>query len=430
MDTFWNSWQKILSLFVACIFIPVTAAAGNYGLDSDTTPIYPTSYALSNIISVAALDTDDTLASFSNYGKTSVDIAAPGVNILSTLPGNNYGLVSGTSFSAPMVAAVLAVLPIAGSDETASLKSQLAELFVPTTYAAEAEEEMTLQEFLNLLFGSVQSWTELEGKVKGGKVLRFGETPIIEEEEEVIPEDDVSLQKAIETINESFPDESFEFFDKEIYYNLDDTPKYQVFTFHWSKKGETSTKQQVIDMVQAKYEEEERLGEQIEAYKAAWLKRGEAGEEIDAVEYMRGLEELKNKGYRIRSEMRGHNAFEAIWLTMDLGNPQPVRGGGLPPHYISRPFQEALIKDSQFEDYSLGRFYYEEKWQEYFGLLPPDYQLSGKVDDPPFLMRSHDSTIYSRDNLEAEKEEVLVKPEKAPLWHQLLRFVISLLPLL
>ncbi len=48
-----------------------------------------------------------TLASFSNYGKTSVDIAAPGVNILSTLPGNNYGLVSGTSFSAPMVAALL-----------------------------------------------------------------------------------------------------------------------------------------------------------------------------------------------------------------------------------------------------------------------------------------------------------------------------------
>ncbi len=87
--------------------ILVTAAAGNYGLDSDTTPIYPASYALSNIISVAALDTDDTLASFSNYGKTRVDIAAPGVNILSTLPGNNYGLVSGTSFSAPMVAALL-----------------------------------------------------------------------------------------------------------------------------------------------------------------------------------------------------------------------------------------------------------------------------------------------------------------------------------
>ena len=65
------------------------AAAGNDGEDNDAKPHYPSSYSASNIISVAATDQSDTLASFSNYGVTSVDIAAPGVSILSTLPSFN-----------------------------------------------------------------------------------------------------------------------------------------------------------------------------------------------------------------------------------------------------------------------------------------------------------------------------------------------------
>jgi subtilisin family serine protease len=61
-------------------------AAGNAGNDNDQNPAYPASYDLPNIISVAATDENDDLAWFSNYGATSVDLAAPGVNILSTLP--------------------------------------------------------------------------------------------------------------------------------------------------------------------------------------------------------------------------------------------------------------------------------------------------------------------------------------------------------
>ena len=63
------------------------ASAGNSGSNNDSTPFYPASYALENIISVAATDHNDNLASFSNYGSNSVHVAAPGVNILSTLPG-------------------------------------------------------------------------------------------------------------------------------------------------------------------------------------------------------------------------------------------------------------------------------------------------------------------------------------------------------
>jgi subtilisin family serine protease len=62
------------------------AAAGNSSLNHDVTAVYPASYRLSNMIVVAASDQDDALASFSDYGPTTVDLAAPGVNVLSTVP--------------------------------------------------------------------------------------------------------------------------------------------------------------------------------------------------------------------------------------------------------------------------------------------------------------------------------------------------------
>jgi subtilisin family serine protease len=69
----------------------VVCATGNSGADNDASPFYPASYTSANIISVAATDHNDALASFSNYGTTTVDIAAPGVSIYSTIPQFNYG---------------------------------------------------------------------------------------------------------------------------------------------------------------------------------------------------------------------------------------------------------------------------------------------------------------------------------------------------
>ncbi len=61
-------------------------AAGNSSSDNDTTPFYPANYRLGNQIVVAATDQNDALASFSDYGTNTVDLGAPGVNILSLLP--------------------------------------------------------------------------------------------------------------------------------------------------------------------------------------------------------------------------------------------------------------------------------------------------------------------------------------------------------
>ena len=85
-------------------------ASGNDGANTDRTPCYPASYDLDNIISVANLSYDGTLHYSSNYGATSVDIAAPGAYILSTTPNNSYGYMTGTSMSAPMVSAAAAML--------------------------------------------------------------------------------------------------------------------------------------------------------------------------------------------------------------------------------------------------------------------------------------------------------------------------------
>lgn len=79
-------------------------AAGNDGSDNDSMPSYPANIEDSNTITVAATVDDYALADFSNYGAKSVDVAAPGVGILSTTPQNKMCMMTGTSQATPYVA--------------------------------------------------------------------------------------------------------------------------------------------------------------------------------------------------------------------------------------------------------------------------------------------------------------------------------------
>lgn len=87
----------------------IVTAAGNYGKNNDQTPIYPANLNIPSNVAVGASNDWDYLASFSNYGPQSVAIAAPGVSIKSTLPGNLIGYMSGTSMAAPLVAGIAAM---------------------------------------------------------------------------------------------------------------------------------------------------------------------------------------------------------------------------------------------------------------------------------------------------------------------------------
>ncbi len=86
------------------------AAAGNDGRSNDQQEFYPASYDLTNIISVSASDRNDKMPEFSNYGKNSVHLSAPGDSIYSTIPNGKYETKSGTSMAVPHVSGVASMI--------------------------------------------------------------------------------------------------------------------------------------------------------------------------------------------------------------------------------------------------------------------------------------------------------------------------------
>lgn len=119
MNNSWGSSGSISSTLKAAVEralqagVVFVAAAGNDGNSNDgntSKTNYPASFDLDNVVSVAASDNTDKMANFSNYGKTSVHLMAPGVNIYSSVPGGKYASYSGTSMATPHVTGAVALL--------------------------------------------------------------------------------------------------------------------------------------------------------------------------------------------------------------------------------------------------------------------------------------------------------------------------------
>jgi subtilisin family serine protease len=107
----WSSTSYSSALYAAikraqAAGILFVAAAGNDGQSNESTPHYPANYGLSNIISVGASTSSDTLADYSDYGLGTVDFAAPGSGIYSLANGGGYATMSGTSMATPLVTGI------------------------------------------------------------------------------------------------------------------------------------------------------------------------------------------------------------------------------------------------------------------------------------------------------------------------------------
>lgn len=113
------------------------AAAANDGKNNDKTEVYPANANFENFISVAASGPNDEKPSWSNYGPKSVHVAAPGLNIMSTVPGGKYENMSGTSMATPLVSGLVAFLKaqdqsLTGAQVKAILQTTGAEVNIST----------------------------------------------------------------------------------------------------------------------------------------------------------------------------------------------------------------------------------------------------------------------------------------------------------
>lgn len=136
----------------------IVSAAGNYGTNNDTSPLYPANMDSPNNISVLASTDTDQKANFSNYGATTVNIAAPGSMILSSVPGTGclvpgcFQMMSGTSMATPFVAGLAALV-------------------------VREAPQLSAYQVRSIVLGSIDTISSLSGKVStGGRVNAYKTT--------------------------------------------------------------------------------------------------------------------------------------------------------------------------------------------------------------------------------------------------------------
>ncbi len=171
----------------------VVAAAGNNNVDLASLPVYPASFNRPNMIVVGASTPSDTRAEFSNYNAGIVDVYAPGVLMLSTIPGNDYRFMSGTSQAAPAAAAAAALVMQMNPD------APMSSVMDAVTSTADRKDAL--------------STSTVSGRVNAAAAIGEGDAPPIPTELEVLvsgllsPSNEVAAEIEIVTPPEVFDEE-------------------------------------------------------------------------------------------------------------------------------------------------------------------------------------------------------------------------------
>lgn len=203
MSLGWSSYSYTIEEAITYAnnqWVLVVAAAWNSGKNNDTTSMYPANLDLPNIISVAAIDKYNHLASFSNYGKTAVDIAAPGVEILSTVPMDQwkYDYKNGTSMATPYVSGVAALVSAQNTDyKYPNIKNNILEWAINMeSLETKIEEGRRLTAYKALAINSTPYIESIVLKDKDGN-------PIVDSLESGVVNIDIKISGGNELVNNS-----------------------------------------------------------------------------------------------------------------------------------------------------------------------------------------------------------------------------------
>ncbi len=158
------------------------AAAANDGKNNDETEVFPANSGLPNTITVAASSSSDNKPSWSNFGKGSVHVASPGEDIMSTLPGNKYGNLSGTSMATPLVAGLVAFLKaqdtsLTGAQVRALLQTTGAKVSIETACNCRVDAFAAVDHLLNKKMWLVPAAATLEPSASMNLSVMNGKAP-------------------------------------------------------------------------------------------------------------------------------------------------------------------------------------------------------------------------------------------------------------
>ena len=388
--------------------VVLVAAGGNYG---KAQLMYPAAYA--GVIGVGSVNESLAHSSFSNTG-AHIALVAPGENIITLNKDGGYKSVNGTSFSTAFVTGMVGEMGIIKNEELGIKNGGtlsdwgivISDLLANTKDLGDAGRDDIFGAGL-LQYPPVSVIPGTDPGSSGGSVTPTPTpTPVPGDGGTVLADDGLNLspleKKLLLVAEEKIKAYSYigkyELFDVSTYYNLNDTPKYKLFTFYFLKNGPMPTHEEVRKMVREKWAEAKKLKKEKED-----LYTRANNKELGVKEYWIQEGILAKKISELNREREGWGKFETVMLTADEENPKDY-GTALSSYFKNLPYIEEVIQKTQsVQGYTLGRVYVTEEGSYYYGLVSPELQALGITEAPPVFADVY-TEIHSRASLESEKK--------------------------